>query len=209
MGDVTDLRAKVRGGASEGRICGAKTKRGGVCQLPAGAGTDHVGWGKCKFHMGCTPAVSKAAAREAAEYAALRLGDEIEFLEPGEALLQEVRRSAGFVRWIQNRIAFWDQADQPEEERLRLLLEMTEAGWSRSALVDVYQRERKHLARTCKMALDAGVAERAVRLAEDQGRLLANALQAILRDLKLSAEQEAEAPGIVRKHLMAVGGDGS
>lgn len=35
--------------------CGAKTRGGGVCSLPAGWGTDHLGQGKCKLHGGATP----------------------------------------------------------------------------------------------------------------------------------------------------------
>jgi len=35
--------------------CGAKTRDGTPCELPAGWGTDHVGWGRCKLHGGATP----------------------------------------------------------------------------------------------------------------------------------------------------------
>lgn len=38
------------------RICGAIRKKGaGICQNPAGKGTDHVGEGRCKFHGGASP----------------------------------------------------------------------------------------------------------------------------------------------------------
>ena len=37
-------------------ICGAKKKQnGGHCTRPAGWGTDHPGYGKCKLHGGCVP----------------------------------------------------------------------------------------------------------------------------------------------------------
>ena len=35
--------------------CGAKTRAGTPCTQPAGWGTDHVGWGRCKLHGGATP----------------------------------------------------------------------------------------------------------------------------------------------------------
>ena len=35
--------------------CGAKTRAGTPCAQPAGWGTDHVGWGRCKLHGGATP----------------------------------------------------------------------------------------------------------------------------------------------------------
>jgi hypothetical protein len=57
-----------------------------------------------------------------------------------------------------------------------------------------------------KMALDAGVAERQVRVAEAQGELLASVIKAILGDLGLSKDQQAVAPGIVRRHLIALAG---
>lgn len=33
--------------------CGA-TRKGKTCRLPAGFGTEHVGYGRCKFHGGCS-----------------------------------------------------------------------------------------------------------------------------------------------------------
>lgn len=46
--------------------CGAKTREGGECKLKAGQGTEHPGYGRCKYHGGNTPAHKAAAAREAA-----------------------------------------------------------------------------------------------------------------------------------------------
>lgn len=36
-------------------VCGARTRNGSPCRKPLGAGTDHVGQGKCKLHGGATP----------------------------------------------------------------------------------------------------------------------------------------------------------
>jgi len=36
-------------------ICGARTRRGSLCQQPAGWGTDHPGEGRCKLHGGASP----------------------------------------------------------------------------------------------------------------------------------------------------------
>ncbi len=38
--------------------CGARNRSGGNCAQPAGWGTDHVGFGKCKLHGGATPIVT-------------------------------------------------------------------------------------------------------------------------------------------------------
>ena len=73
-----------------------------------------------------------------------------------------------------------------------------------SVWIEMYQTERTMLARVCKMALDAGVNERAVRVAEAQGELLAQVIKAILGDLDLSKKQQAMVGGVVRRHLMAL-----
>lgn len=39
--------------------CGAKTRQGHPCKLPAGHGTDHLGSGRCKFHGGASNGAPK------------------------------------------------------------------------------------------------------------------------------------------------------
>jgi hypothetical protein len=73
-----------------------------------------------------------------------------------------------------------------------------------SVWVELYQEERRMLARVCKMAHDAGVAERSVALAERQGEMLAGVIKAVLGDLGLSKEQQRGAPAVVRRHLTAL-----
>lgn len=41
------------------KICGAKTRSGKPCQYKAGAGTDHVGTGKCRLHGGASKGAPK------------------------------------------------------------------------------------------------------------------------------------------------------
>lgn len=55
--------------------------------------------------------------------------------------------------------------------------------------------------RACKTCLDAGIAERQVKLAENQGEMLAQAVRGILTALNLTPEQWQVAPVIVAKHL--------
>jgi hypothetical protein len=51
-----------------------------------------------------------------------------------------------------------------------------------------------------------GVAERAVRLAEQYGSSLAKYTKGLLDDLELTPEQQKRAPLIVRKHLALLEG---
>jgi hypothetical protein len=39
---------------SMSNLCGGKTTAGGLCKRPSGAGTDHVGIGRCKLHGGAS-----------------------------------------------------------------------------------------------------------------------------------------------------------
>ena len=56
-------------------------------------------------------------------------------------------------------------------------------------------RSAKH----AKLALDAGVEERKVRIAEQQGELIAQVIRSILGDLGLNKKQQTDAPAIVRR----------
>lgn len=183
------------------RRCGTKTRAGTPCQQPAGAGTDHVGWGKCRYHGGNSPNLKIAASREetAELVAQLRLGQPM-IVDPAEALVGEVYRSAGVVAFLDGLMGDVGKDD---------LIYMTEAGYKPRAFVDVWTQQRAHLAKVCSMALAAGVAERQVRIAERQGELVAGALNKILGELGLTTEQRAIAPGIVRKHLMSIAQEAS
>jgi hypothetical protein len=66
----------------------------------------------------------------------------------------------------------------------------------------VYEAEwTDRLGRLCKLALDAGIAERQVRIAESQGALLANAMRYLLRELGLTDDQATRAPAITARAL--------
>jgi hypothetical protein len=176
-----------------GAQCGARRKGGGHCTLAAGWGTKHSGIGKCKFHGGSTTTHVKAAA--SAEIRLL-LGRPIE-INPLDALLMCIRIRAGEVKWLSDRMA-----------------ELDETAWIEETLngkqFHVYARERQHamqdLARYSQMAISLGIAERAVKLAETYGEMLAKLIQGILGDLDLNEEQRAKVPAVVRRHLIALDG---
>jgi len=138
-------------------------------------------------------------------------------VEPHVALIEEVRRTAGHLAWLNEVVSdllhegdgYSESIDDDGKRTLRPrtgLKQMDMAGRFEkpSVWVEMYQEERRMLARVCKMALDAGVAERQVRGAEARGELLASTIKAILGDLGLSKEQQREAPAVVRRHLTAL-----
>lgn len=192
-------KTKTENGEGEERkICGAvKTDGSGkVCQLQAGYGTDHLGWGKCKWHFGNTRALKTAAAREEAEeiIKTFAAGVRVD-AEPDVLMLQEIQRTAAIVEWFEKLIG---------EMGINELVHLTDIGARPRAFVDIYQRERAHLINSCKIAISLGLAERQVKLAEEQGALLATCIKLILGDLNLTAEQRALAPQIVARHLKSV-----
>ncbi len=63
-----------------------------------------------------------------------------------------------------------------------------------NVLLDLYERERKHLVAVTTAALSAGIEERGVRLAEEQGRLVDDALRGAPTDLG----HDLTDPGVLR-----------
>ena len=199
------------------KVCGAKTKHG-PCQQWKGAGTDHLGTGACKNHGGATRNHSVKAETEQAIERMRTYGSPID-VEPHDALLEEVRRTAGHVAWLSGVVTellhegdgYSESINEDGKRVLRSrsgLKQMDTSGKFEkpSVWVEMYLEERRMLAPVCKMALDAGVAERQVRVAEAQGELLAGVIKAILGDLGLDKEQQTDAPAIVRRHLLALAG---
>lgn len=200
--------------------CGAKTKqgKGPPCRRPAGAGTDHMGIGACKLHGGSTPNAGKAAARTLA----ISMGAPID-ISPHEALLTCVRIVAGEVSYCTARIqelATGEYVEHPTSFR-----EESGEGDSGSFAKDVTIKgppsmniwiETRHdamdrLARYAKIALDAGVEERRIQLAEDLGSMMVPMFKAIFDQLDLTPAQQRRAPDILRAELLtwehaAIGG---
>ena len=119
---------------------------------------------------------------------------------PIEALLDEVSRTAGHVAWLGQRIAQFDVPLTEEVDdntgKVKVIrpagMPPEVEGWIR-----IYQSERTQLIKASKMALDAGVNERLVQIAEHQGAKLADAVETILLRLNLSAAQQALVPQVV------------
>lgn len=182
------------------RHCGARTRSGSPCRRPAGWGTNHAGYGACKLHGGSTPNGIKAARRRKAAEAVAVLGLPTD-VDPHIALLDEVHRTAGHVSWLGEKI-------REDGESALVQTVYTKGGTHEapSVWVELYQQERAHLVKVAKAAIDAGVEERRVRLAEEQGRALVDVLRAIFDDpeLGLTTEQREAANRAAGRHLRAV-----
>lgn len=165
--------------------CGANTKRGAICGKPAGWGTPYQ-HGRCKLHGGASPTHLRAAQRREAERAVAVFGLPRD-VDPHVALLEEVHRAAGHVAWLGEVVAQLEKNHVVHGiVRTVQFPDGTRAVEARAAInlwVKLYQEERDRLVRVAKAAIDAGVAERQVRLAEAQAQQLAQVIRAILTDL--------------------------
>ena len=165
--------------------CGANTKRGAICGKPAGWGTPYR-HGRCKLHGGATPTHLRAAQRREAERAVASLGLPRE-VEAHTALLEEVHRAAGHVAWLAEVVGQLDKS-QIVHGITRTVqaadgTRTVEARATVNVWVRLYQEWHDRLVRVSKLAIDAGVAELQVRLAEKQAQQLAAVIRAILTDL--------------------------
>lgn len=217
-------------------ICGAQRSANspqgpGICCLRKGFGTDHVGFGRCKYHGGRSPGGTIAATKEMITKQRPILGGPLP-IGPHEAILMEVQHTAGHVQWLRQMIQIMgqdqvldevsavDEALKPDEQPAvaKRAGDPTKRGWDKtltqvtpdlrisiSVWMEMYQKERSHLVAVCKAAVTMGVAERAVRIAEDQGQLMASVIMAIFNDtaLGLTYEQRLAFPEIARRHLEA------
>lgn len=137
-----------------------------------------------------------------------------------EALLDEVQWTAGHVAWLRDRVREIEEGeltagDGGGEHPLvwgttRRKTGGEDWGETQEAAPNVwlrlYQTERTHLVKVCSEAIKAGIEERRVRLAEQQGALVAQVIRSILADLDLTAEQQERIPDVVPRHLRALAG---
>ncbi|MCI3277645.1 hypothetical protein [Streptomyces cylindrosporus] len=191
----------------------------------------------CRVHGGKAPQNLAAARRRQTEERALELvetyGRPVD-TTPSDALLDEVKWTAGHVAWLRQRVQEIEaqdaeagrtdpDADEDEEqtsgpgsERPHPLVwgvTRRKTGgddWGRTEeaapniWLRLYQQERAHLVKVCEAAIRAGIEERKVRVAEQQGALVAQVIRAILADLRLTKEQQARVPEVVPRHLRAL-----
>lgn len=193
------------------KLCGAQLRNGEACrQYPMRGGT------RCKLHGGASPQARAAAARRVTEDKARRIlatyGQKVD-TNPVEALLDEVCWTAGHVAWLRERVRdleaqqlVWGTTQQVEKGATEFAGTDTTQAAVPNVWLDLYQRERTHLVNVCKAAIAAGIEERRVRLAEQQGDLIVQVLQGILGELALTAEQSARVPEVASRHLRLVAG---
>lgn len=170
---------------------------GGSCRMPAGWRTNHPGYGACLFHGGATDASVSQAVRTMVDEAVNTYGLPRQ-IGPHEALLEEVWRTAGHVAYMEQVVHAMER-----EQLVSPAIASTGHPAEVSTWVKLYQAERAHLTSVCKTAIDCGIAERQVRLAEEHARVIAGVIAGVLGDFGIAAADD-DVRSAVRRHLVAV-----
>lgn len=179
--------------------CGARTRSGGVCKLPAGSGTDHNGHGRCRFHGGATRNGKVTAARELAR----SLAGETD-IDPNDALLKMVRRAAYWQDYCEWRVAELTKDEMLVQQRRERLsdgdgdsfVEVTSSAELHAA-IRAELEARRDLVKFSTAAVTAGIAERQVRLAEDFASQLSVFARVLLDGLGVA--DHPDAPLVVKR----------
>lgn len=197
--DEQRCTAKITGGQTRKDQAGRRCRKPRVPGLPV-----------CETHGGNSPRAREAAKQRLETEKARKLvatyGLPVE-ISPQDAILAEVHRTAGHVAWLEQQVHALT-----EGELVWGITRVKEGGDDRGtteeavphALLKLYNEERDRLVRVCAAALKAGVEERRVKLAEQQGALVADVIRSILADLKLTPTQSALVSEVVPRHLRAL-----
>lgn len=189
--------------------CKATARSGEQCRRPSMKG------GKvCASHGGKSPQAKAAAARRTAEAKAAKsmaLFAEAVDINPAEALLELVQWTAGEVRYWRAEVAriaeddtaalTWGKTQSVEGAGPQGPVDMDTHEATAPVAYRMLTDAQDRLAKYAAAALKAGVQERQIKLAEDQGMLVAQVIRAILDQLDLTIEQQARVPEIVPTQL--------
>lgn len=170
--------------------CEFPKRNGEPCKNPAGAGTDHTGYGLCKLHGGNTPSGRKSAQTQMQKDLVHRYGAPVE-VGPKEALLQELARTAGHVAFLEEKV------HSIEEGKISYDVFGNKVP---DFFLDWYRKERAHLKEVARDCARAGVEERQIELMEEQGRMLAEKVRGLLDDLGIDLAN-AKVQELIRKWL--------
>lgn len=180
----------------------AESRGGGTCRLRAGYGTDHVGYGRCKYHGGASPNGMMAAEKQRINETLAQGMIRKRVVDPVTLMLEEVYRCAGIVEYLEELIAI-ARDDQLTENSI--------GGEQLSMWVRQWEKERLTALHASAVAARAGVQERVVRMAEDQGRLVVRTVTALINDprFKITQEQRNVFPALAREHFQQLTSQGS
>lgn len=137
----------------------------------------------CANHGGSSPIALAAADRRMALDDAVRTlgfyGEPVEDVDPSEAVMEVLRRTAGHTAWLAVQIG--ENGGLVDRDGVSVP----------GPYLELYERERDRVGRLAKIAHDMGIAQRVVQLEEQRGQLIAAGLLWLLGQLGLESDQRA------------------
>ena len=183
--------------------CTAHRRNGSPCRNDTVKGAT-----VCRMHGGTAPAVRRNAMIRH-ELSRWTIGDPVD--DPGLLLLAAMTQAR--IRAAQHADALdqileregWEHAFVGDSYAVDDEGNTHKVGEYARQLAQWEARERQFAADLAVKALTAGIAERQIHLAEQQGTLIADILRAVLNDptLGLTDQQRARVPGVTRRVLTA------
>ena len=180
--------------------CGARKKQSeGNCTRPAGWGTDHPGFGRCKLHGGCVPSGRKAALEQAIQAQAASELAKLDVVPVANPLAELQILAAQSVAWKNamaakvNELTDVSYRSTLGQEQLRSELTLWERAMDRCLAT---------LTALAKMDID----ERLVRIEEGKAVMVAAAVRDGLAKAGATEQQQLEAKKHVVLRLRALDG---
>ncbi len=163
------------------KLCGAAKKSGEPCTQEAGKGTDHPGTGRCRWHEGKPGLISTAR----------KLGMP-EMVTPTQAITGVLRLAVGNLAYVNAKVLEIEDEDD--------LFDPKGGGrWVRWQ-----ERLMDKVAKYAATAVNMGVQERQIKLAEEQTRLMAQLLEGVMSEVDLTPAQRKRVGPAIRNQLAIV-----
>lgn len=195
---------------NEGRRCTATSSSTGTrCRAYAIKGGT-----VCRMHGGSAPQVKAKASRNVAEQKAAEAVNRFALprnVPPAQALLEAIQVAAGALVFIQSKVSELSdeevagmltsrQSESIGDDGVRTVT--IEKYTSVNVWVKLLKEWQDHLAKLVKTTMEAGVAERQIKVMEHTVALFSSALRGILKDLDIPWDDKTRE--VVRRHLMDV-----
>jgi hypothetical protein len=163
-------------------LCGARTRSGGTCGLPAGWGTSDPGYGRCARHGGLTPSHRAKAARERAAAEVAASGRTLHVIDAGDALEAALAIAAHRMAKVQELYgAKLDAGDL--------------------TLLGVEGDSVERVARIAKVALERDLNGRGARMAEAHAEMISTLIEDAFAACDLTPEQRTRATAVIAAGL--------
>lgn len=204
-------------GYDSDKHCGARTRPGYHCKRPKGWGTGHVGVGPCKKHFGKTPTLEVQGQRMLAQQLADRLAISVR-IHPYVALTDALAIGWGYAEHFRQQVIDLDPSMEYviPTSRLRRPLKEGQEGENPAVMVEeiteapadvniAYRKHKEWLEYCWKLSKDIaslGIDDRKLKLEEERGHEIGDAVMAILKGLNI--KMDAKVGALVHRELLAI-----